>query len=333
MAHVQIHQPALISPQELNLPDDIFSCEETSDFSSLFFDNLENDSFAVNVITSNIGDIFPDQSFNGKVEPRLVSRSDLIEKASKSTSQPVPTPYDSLRSLIKRRQNIVLEKRGRDGKESTIEPQSKKAKSLSVESALHIACCNPRVTVEEVDQILRMDPQAASRSVAVTSKKVVYNPICRGTETKSVKEVYRYPINIAIKNKASAAVIAVLIESAPSVLSIKDGSAQETSLAVLIRNAPEDLANIDKMLLANPHCIQGADRHGNTATHVACTSGASLNIVRHLCIMYPESLEMRNRHFKTPYELSQQRISASSDGPSPLELVWLHTLLIPLDVE
>jgi hypothetical protein len=200
-----------------------------------------------------------------------------------------------------------------------LKDHSKKANTkcikLEKDAALHRACCKSNVSVEEIDTILRMDPLAASRAMVVRSVKTYYNPILVKAEQRCVKEIYSYPLNIAIKNRVHRSVLDMLIEAAPSILSLKDGSAMETSPAILLKNAGL-VATLDKMMLANSMCATSCDRHMNTLLHVACTHGASLEIVRHLCIMYPEAMQMRNRHFKTPLELSQQRIASAADAVS-----------------
>lgn len=186
-----------------------------------------------------------------------------------------------------------------------------------VDSALHQACCRSNVSELEVDAFLRMDPRAASTPIGgIQTIKPMYHPILRRVENRMVTMPYTYPLNLAIHNRASKEVIHMLIEAAPSVLGMVDGSLKETSLAILLKNFPDDLKTVDKMLLSNHKAAIGRDARKNTVTHVACSNGASLDVVRHLCIMNPESLLMRNFHRQTPLEISQRLTMASSDDVS-----------------
>lgn len=47
---------------------------------------------------------------------------------------------------------------------------------------------------------------------------------------------------------------------------------------------------VDKMLLTNARCVTIVDRRCNTVPHVARRSGSSLQVIQHLCIMFPDSL-------------------------------------------
>jgi hypothetical protein len=131
-----------------------------------------------------------------------------------------------------------------------------------------------------------------------------------------MKQTYNYPLNIAIQNRASKAVIEMLLASAPSVLGMADGSLKETSLAILLKNNPDDLSTVDKMLMANYKCVAGRDIRQNTVMHVACSHGAPIDVIRHICIMFPESLHMRNYHRMTPLEMTQRLSVAASDEVS-----------------
>jgi len=181
---------------------------------------------------------------------------------------------------------------------------------------LHRLCCNPSVTREAIDRVLRVDPSSASRPMSVQSHKAVYNCVRQTMETKVVKESYSYPLNIAIKNKVSMGVIEMLLDAAPSVLLKKDGPQQETPLCVLLKTSPQNLAAVDCFLLSSPRSAAIKDRHLNTPLHIACSRGASLEVVKHLCILYHEPLFMENWHGKTPLKLTQERTSTCSEEVS-----------------
>jgi len=198
-------------------------------------------------------------------------------------------------------------------KARTEEPAISRSRGMA-ESPLHRACCNPNVTVSKVLELLKNDPGAVTRSVVIESLKSKYNPLLLAVERRMVKEPYTYPLNLAIKSKASPEVLSVLIDAAPSVLGLLDGTMRESPLAVLLKNSPHDVATVDKMLLSRANLCMIKDRHSNTAVHVACTRGASVTVLRHLCIMYPEALEMRNRHQLTPLDLGRRSTASFSEA-------------------
>jgi len=186
---------------------------------------------------------------------------------------------------------------------------------------LHRACTNKNVTVEQVDNLLRRDPSAASKGISIKSVKPTYNPLSQTTEEKPVRESYRYPLNIAIKNKASPKVIEMLITAAPSVLLLKDGSLEECTLSILLKNPPQCPAGqdngkvlvdlVDKILLSEPKCAAFLDRRRNTPVHVACMRAAPLDVFRHLHILYKEAFVVRNDNGNSPLDLAHQHTHLS----------------------
>lgn len=246
---------------------------------------------------------------------RIVSLEALADADKATTLSSAPTPWLTLKLLAKSKRerdftpSVLREALYNKSTESTEERPKKKSKVVfSDESALHKACCNPNVSAADIDQILRMEPSAASKPATLRTVKREYNAVSGNVEEKLIKEPYNYALNLAITNNVSSEVLEMLINAAPSVLTLKDGSAQASSLAILIKHRPNDVATVDKIILKKPKCVLIKDRHENNVAHVAATSGACLRMMRHIIIMFPESLDMRNFHDKTPLQLAQQSV-------------------------
>lgn len=103
--------------------------------------------------------------------------------------------------------------------------------------ALHLACCNQNVTVQEVDVLLRQDPKPLSLHPQRFAR-------CRACPvlsffSNSVKAYLRevhFPLNIAIHHKVNHAVIHMLVDASPSVLVLSAGPEPESPLAVCCSN-------------------------------------------------------------------------------------------------
>jgi hypothetical protein len=181
---------------------------------------------------------------------------------------------------------------------------------------LHKACCDPNVSLSEMDTILRQDPQAASRIASVSTTKKIYNPYTNAFDQKSTTEEFSFPLNLAIRHKLCSDVICALVAAAPSVMGLRDGSQRENPLSVLLKNYPHDIETIRKMVSANRACLEGCDRHQNTPLHIGVQSGAPLEVIRYLFQQHPDSLRRRNRNGWTPLDLSQRQTSLVSDAVS-----------------
>lgn len=190
--------------------------------------------------------------------------------------------------------------------------------------ALHLACCRPRVTPAEIERLLRNDPAAVSRSVALKTYKSVYSPILKHTVKKLVKEAYTYPLNLAIQHGACNQVLEMLADAAPQVLTAFDGSLREAPIFVFLKYHPHNCVLFDKLLLDCPSAAYMKDRHDNTITHVGARQGVSLEMIRHMVILNPESLRQRNFHGRTPLELAQQRTSLGTDAVATYLLEKVH---------
>jgi len=184
---------------------------------------------------------------------------------------------------------------------------------------LHLACLKGNINAKDIDQMLRRDPSAATKSIYLRTNKLVVDPLTLKVEMKLVRETYTLPLHLAIKYKASPEVIEMLVAAAPSVLLARDGAQKETPLMVMLKMQP-DVKLVDALLLKNPSCATVRDRNDNTPLHIACSRGVSIDVLKHLCLMYPRGLKRRNFQGKTPCQLLQERTVTCSDEMS--KFVW-----------
>ena len=199
-------------------------------------------------------------------------------------------------------------------KGSIEERPNKRMKRQVDNDLLHRACCDPNVTVDDIAQLLLQDPTALGREVSLSTIRTVYNPICNKYETRSIPEAYKYPLNLAIEHGASFDVLEMLVTADPSILLKKDGLQGENSLLILLKRPHTCCKTVDMLLLQDPRCAKAPDRHMNTPLHVACCWGASLEIVRHLCIIHRASLASRNFHGRTPLQVAQANTYSCSQS-------------------
>jgi hypothetical protein len=184
-------------------------------------------------------------------------------------------------------------------------------------SLLHRACCSHnKLSLERVQGILRKDPEAASRQHTLHTEAKVYNYLAHHLETKTVRESYTYPLNLALQKQVNVTVVKSLIDADKTVLSKKDGLEQEGSLHVALKHQKANISTVDAILLADPSSAQVTDRHFNTPMHIACRSGVSMDVIRHLWILYPEAITRRNFHGLTPLDLARCNMHLCSDDVS-----------------
>lgn len=318
-------------PSLFTFPHDLTSLVEDSDsfaLIDLIFDGVDSDSIFDGVDSIST---FPDFLDSPVVsdESTAISSSQRAPRAVSWVFPQAPpaksAPVDGLQSLVHSKSSrgtnakpssyireALATKRLRNADESTPVLKTKKKKAKT-DYPLHRACSSANTSLEEIDRLLGENPSAASMPAKLYTMKPVYNPVTRKPQKKLVKESYTYPLNIAIKNKASPEVIRMLIDAAPDVLLKKDGDKQESSLSILVKNLPHEVATVDHMLLTRPRCASARDAYSNTVAHVGSSCGASLPVMRHIVIMYPEALSQRNFHDQTPLELAQRSIGRCTD--------------------
>jgi hypothetical protein len=262
-------------------------------------------------------------------QPRMVSMDDMtpIRKATIKKENNL-TPYDSLRLLVKnKRKGVKRSTEGRTLIEDDFKPYSFLRASLSNKqtqpalklrkvndpSLLHRACSNRNLSFESIQGILREDPGAASRQHTLFTEEKVYNYLSHYIEIKRVRESYTYPLNMALEKDANIAVVKSLIDADKDVLGRKDGLEQEGSLHIFLKHQRNNTNALDAILSANPSSLLVEDRHFNTPLHIACRSGASMNVIRHLWHLYPEALSKRNFHGLTPLDVARNNGHMCSD--------------------
>jgi hypothetical protein len=179
---------------------------------------------------------------------------------------------------------------------------------------LHQVCSNRNLSLETLQGILRDDTGAASRRLALFTEEKVYNYLSHHLETRKIRESYTYPLNMALEKGFNATIIESLIDADKTVLARKDGLEQEGSLHILLKHQRNNTDAVDAILMANPRSVLVEDRHFNTPLHVACRSGASVDVIRHLWIMYPGALAKRNFQGLTPLDVARTNDHMCSDG-------------------
>jgi hypothetical protein len=284
---------------------------------------------STNAPSSRTVDTFEQPQHTAAWQPRMVSTEDMSPMRKTTTPRKQEdnlTPYDSLRLLVKNKQQGV--KRSTEG-HAVIEDDSEpsptpKRRKATDPSLLHRACSGRNLSLESVQGILREDPGAASRQHTLFKEEKVYNYISHRIETKKVRESYTYPLNMALEKAASAAVTKSLIEADKDVLARKDGLEQEGSLHILLKHQSNNTNTVDAILMANPSSVFVEDRHFNTPLHVACRSGASMDVIRHLLIIYPEALTKRNFHGLTPLDVARNNSHMCNDGVA--SFLWQKVL-------
>lgn len=267
-------------------------------------------------------------------------RAANVQGLPKSQSKTSQTPYDSLKSLVENkrkskdggegsfppaRSGMVTRPSGylrealygsnytapQANQEFQDAPEAKKPKveDLEVQNhVLHKACMKRGAEAEVIAAILKIDKNLARISHQIYQVKNVYDCPSYQTREAKVKEKYCYPLNIAIRNQIQFAAIELLVKAAPQVAAMPDGAMKEGSLSILLKHNPDDTQLADLLLLSNPTCATLLDKHGNSPLHIACQFGASLPTVKHICILHPQALKMRNRFGLTPIEVAQRSI-------------------------
>jgi hypothetical protein len=177
-------------------------------------------------------------------------------------------------------------------------PPVKDCDGMGLMPHLHISCCLSFVTVGEIQDLLLVDPEAIRRPVTMAD------------------ETYKYPLNLAIHNNATADVIRLLLEADPTVTSLPDGDENQGSLHILLRqqrNRNDILPLVDSFLLAHPICAQIQDKKRCVPLHTAVYHQAELDTVRHIVMVYPEALQMQNHRQQTPVAMAMQLHAICSD--------------------
>ena len=167
-------------------------------------------------------------------------------------------------------------------------------------SLIHQACELYAQMETIVTSAIRVDPAGVRRRLSSCASK------------KRRKHAYDYPINIALKHRASVPVIQLLADAAPDILVERDGAESYCTLScALLQRRKFDVVSL--LLEANPDQVRVPDRYRNFPLHTACAHGASLPVVKLLASAYPNAIRKKNFHGQTPLDIAQQRSCCSDD--------------------
>ena len=152
---------------------------------------------------------------------------------------------------------------------------------------------------------LELDPTELRRKACT--------PAAEPNSSIFVKQSYGYPLNIALQNNASMEVLHLLATAAPDVVLARDGRDECGSLLIALRHDPNNTNALHLLIKANPLCLKMTDRRRNTPLHVAVARGASLAVVRVICMLYPAALRQSNLNGETPLLVAQRSIKMCSE--------------------
>jgi hypothetical protein len=309
------------------------ACDDGLSYGSLDLDeSLDFDfDFPVQTAPAPASVAFEKPQQTVMMQPRMVSMDSMSSVRKLTPKQGgSSTPYASLKLLVKNKQQGL--KRSSEDRpvastgensaamiEDDCKPSSflrafranketqpsPKRRAVADPSVLHRACSQKKLSLEIVKGILREDPWAAGRQQTLFTEAKVYNYLSYRLETKTVRESYTFALNLALENQVDLTVVKSLIEADKTVLSKKDGLEKEGSLHVALKQKQANISTVDAIILANPSSVQVEDRHFNTPLHIACRSAASMDVIRHLWILYPEALFKRNFNGLTPLDLAR----------------------------
>jgi hypothetical protein len=207
----------------------------------------------------------------------------------------------------------------------------------STKNLLHRVCFHG-LGADRVERVLMMDPAAANRGETVRYRAATFTWCFKEKKmvqrTNVFKAPYRYPLHLFIKSmvrKAKAGsddrrlaeadclrILQHLILSGPKILLSSDGSAQASSLAILIKEMSVEcsqnsgllrgcLSIVDRMVAMDPSIALRKDRQGNTPLHYAVQHGAPLDLVRGLHDLNPTAVGTMNHHGATPLDAARRR--------------------------
>jgi hypothetical protein len=171
-------------------------------------------------------------------------------------------------------------------------------------SLLHQACFLYPTTVAVVNSALGVESNNVRRRVPTPAPIIPMNDAGSNKRRKLV-EPFSLPLHIALDNDASEDVIEALIKAGPGVISMTDGPDGCTALSVAL-NKNCSPGTIALLVFANPKAVEVVDGHHNTALHVGCSKGASIEVMKLLYRTYPKALTKSNFHSQTPLDVAQQ---------------------------
>ena len=234
----------------------------------------------------------------------LQSMTNLKNSAAKKANNESPGPNASFDSMQDTHHPNLSKKRGASSPSAT-----KGAEIASVFHGMHSTNQSSRIArFLKQQQGVTAPPQKKFK--VDSPKQQVYS--CPSSPFKTVE--YKLPLNVAIQKRACTRILQDQVRAQPDTL-VQPEDTKEYSLHILLKHKPDDIETANAMLLKRPVIASLVDGKGNTPLHTAvasataCSTSKSLEIVRHLCILYPQALQQRNYCGCTPVQLAQQRSS------------------------
>lgn len=197
----------------------------------------------------------------------------------------------------------------------------------AIRQAANTECpCRKNLVIRTTSTETPLDDNHSARSVM---SEFTYNSNITD-EDECSGEVYKYPINIALKHNAPVEVVQLLAQKAPDVLALSDGPEQCGSLSIFLQHCrysssstAESNAQIVQCLInASREAASVLDRRHNTPLHYAVRAAHNLPQValQQIYSAFPAALQHCNFHGQSPVDLA---IRASV----PVAVVdWLQTL-------
>jgi len=192
---------------------------------------------------------------------------------------------------------------------------------------LHQYCCDPTVTVTQLQVILQLNPSTIYQSavVRVDPKPLMDTGACK-------YEPFQYPLNLAIHNNACTNVILFLLGADISVLSRIDGIQKESPLHILLRQSRPDAAALVKGFLVAAALLsfplaQQIDARGQVPLHVAISHSTDLIAIHQLVKASPQTLHVSSRAGLTPVQLASRRHATCSEKVADFLLQFSSLIL------
>jgi hypothetical protein len=172
---------------------------------------------------------------------------------------------------------------------------------LLLHQACHLFPTNPAV----VCSALILDQSSLYKRVRM-SEQVNNNAGFTVAQKSKLQPMSSLPLHIAIEYKASKEVLQHLTEAGPEIVAWNDGPNDCNAISALLYQKRFDLDIHTMLLRLQPEALLVVDRFQNTSLHVACSQGASLELVDKIYQAYPKALSQKNMLGLTPLQISQQ---------------------------
>jgi len=175
---------------------------------------------------------------------------------------------------------------------------------------INSALINDIDAIRRYEKLNQLNSRATMKWGLMRGSKI---PLFNSIRKRRIMESYQLPINIALKYKASIAVISLLTGAGPDALLLPDGNEGSYSLSIALNTKQNDLDVIQLLLVSNPKCVMVADRRQNYPLHIACSKGSNLHVIRLLYMKYPEAVLKKNFHGDTPLDIARRNTVICGD--------------------